>query len=210
SGRETSGMADATLPDNSPHVIKVGGRLLDLPDLPARLDRWLAAQGGAKPMLVVGGGALADVVRDWDQRHGRSESKAHWIAIDAMGINTRLLTASLPGAVDVSRPEGAIATWADGGRAVMQPKAWLLADQSKGMVIPHRWSFTSDSIAAWLAHRLHAPRLTLLKSSLPAGGASTVTIAEATAAGMVDGDFAQAARGVACVRLVNLRDDAWA
>ena len=57
-------MADATLPDNSPHVIKVGGSLLDLPDLPARLDRWLTARGGAKPMLVVGGGVVADA-HEW-------------------------------------------------------------------------------------------------------------------------------------------------
>ena len=202
--------------DLSPHIVKVGGSLLDLPDLPDlpdRLDRWLTAHGGPKVMLVVGGGAIADFVRQWDRHHRLDESKAHWIAIDAMALNTRLLTDALPRAVDVSKPHSVRIAWADGLHAVMQPKAWLMADHANGRTIPHRWSFTSDSLAAYLATRMRAPRLTLLKSRLPVddeGKAVTqTTIANATEAGLVDTDLAEWARAIAHVRLVNLRDDVW-
>lgn len=72
----------------------------------------------------------------------------------------------------------------------------------RGVTIPHRWSFTSDSIAAHIATRLDAAKLTLLKSTLPA---SPCDLAEAGRLGIVDADFAAAAAGVPRVELVNLR-----
>ena len=48
-------------------VIKLGGSLLGWPEWPARLHSWLTAQTPAANVLVVGGGALADVVREWDR-----------------------------------------------------------------------------------------------------------------------------------------------
>ena len=57
-------------------VVKVGGSLLDLPQLPQKLRMWLAAQSPAHNVLVVGGGPLVEQVRTWHAETGIDESMA--------------------------------------------------------------------------------------------------------------------------------------
>ena len=83
-------------------VIKLGGSLLDLADLPARLDTWWARNAEAHALLLVGGGAAADLVRLYDARFAMTEEAGHWLALEAMRLNAHLLAAVLKDAVLVN------------------------------------------------------------------------------------------------------------
>src|SRR5688572_14807390 len=81
----------------NPVVVKVGGSLFDLPNLAARLGAWLAELGTPQVILVPGGGATADVMRDFDRLHQLGEEKAHWLALRSLTLNAHFLTELLAG-----------------------------------------------------------------------------------------------------------------
>jgi aspartokinase-like uncharacterized kinase len=106
-------------------------------------------------VVVPGGGSFADEVRRADRRFDLGDSAAHWMAILAMDQYGYLLARLAPGAALVrSRRE-----LAPGRLNVLAPSAWLLRADS----LPHSWDVTSDSIAAWVARTVRAPRLMLVK-----------------------------------------------
>jgi aspartokinase-like uncharacterized kinase len=182
------------------HVVKLGGSLLDLPDLPVRFRDWLDRQPPARWCMVVGGGRAADTVRRFDRWHGLGEERGHWLAVRAMQFNTRLVAAALgdwPVVADPSRDD-------DRPFTLLDPHAWLarLEAAEPGASVPHRWSFTSDSIAAHAAAWLGAGQLTLLKSTLPDGVSD---VPSAAGQGLVDADFPEASTPIAIVTMVNLR-----
>ena len=78
------------------HVVKIGGSLLELCDLPERLDRWRAGRSTIHDVLVVGGGKSVDAVRTWHSNREIDDETAHWTSIGIMAVNTRLLAADLP------------------------------------------------------------------------------------------------------------------
>lgn len=80
-------------------MIKLGGSLLDYGYLVGELRRWLALQSPARNLLVVGGGAMADVVRRADRLHSLGESAAHGLCVRAMAVNSRMIAALLPEAI---------------------------------------------------------------------------------------------------------------
>ena len=61
-----------------PVVVKVGGSLLDWPELNTRLNRFLASHSDRNLILVAGGGPVADVIRVLDRTHELGEEKSHW------------------------------------------------------------------------------------------------------------------------------------
>lgn len=191
------------MPDRCAHVIKLGGSLLDLADLPARLDAWWDMHAGERALLLVGGGAAADLVRQYDARFAMTEEQGHWVALEAMRLNAHVLAAVLDRVTLVTDEAACARAWSRGRRAIVEPVTWLRNEAARGIDIPHRWTFTSDSIAAHLAARLGAARLTLLKSVTPA---RHCTRTQASEAGIVDADFAAASADVARIALVNLRD----
>src|SRR5258708_3938425 len=77
-------------------VVKLGGSLLDLPDLAPRLRQWLAARPQRNNVIVVGGGRLADTIREYDKLHALGETVSHWLCIRAMSANAELVAALLP------------------------------------------------------------------------------------------------------------------
>jgi hypothetical protein len=83
---------------------------------------------------------------------------------------------------------------------VLAPFRWLRSADP----LPHGWHVTSDSIAAWVAARLGARRLVLLKSVEGVPGPSGDALAEAplrsaVLAGIVDGHFEHAVEpGLEC------------
>ena len=58
-------------------VAKLGGSLLDLDDLPARIESWLGDEEPAKTVLVVGGGPLVRMLQSWSARRDWPEERAH-------------------------------------------------------------------------------------------------------------------------------------
>lgn len=145
-------------------VIKLGGSLLTLPELAERL-RSVMDRVTSKPLLVVGGGEAADVVRRWDTAHRLSASAAHWLAVGAMDFNGRLLENLLPESIVVTSHQQAAKAWQTEKLPVLNVGRWLAADELRYQdSLPHSWDVTSDSIAAKIAIRLGAEGLLLLKS----------------------------------------------
>ena len=189
-----------------PVVVKVGGSLYDLPDLGARLSRWLDTDARVAPpapvLLVPGGGAAADVVRNLDRRHGLGEEAAHWLALRALGFNAHFLAALL-GAPVVQEYEPR------GGRVqVLDAFAFLRADEERHgtATIPHSWEATADTVAARVAVAVQGRRLVLLKSvTVPSGDDWEAAARE----GFVDPLFASVVRTSTVdleVRTFNLRN----
>ncbi|WP_339727552.1 hypothetical protein [uncultured Gimesia sp.] len=186
-------------------VIKVGGSLFDLPDLGARLSDLLAQLNDSRPLLISGGGSAADLVRDWDRTHHLSETKAHWLAIQSLMLNDRLLSTILPDASLVSSQSEAIAVWNEGGIPVLCSYDYLTQNSSSDFAdLPASWDVTSDSIAAWVSLTWPATELILLKS---VDLAQEKTVPELAEAGFVDAYLPTLADSLPCLRWCNLRAD---
>ncbi|MBX3414375.1 MAG: hypothetical protein KF708_16930 [Pirellulales bacterium] len=185
----------------STRVIKLGGSLLDEPSLRRQFSTWLAQQTPARNLVVVGGGALVDAIRDIDRRQQLGEKAAHWLAIDAMSVTAHIAVAL----VELPLVER-MATWeaSAAATAIVDVRHFLAEQEPRqpGERLPYGWSVTSDSIAARLATTLGACELVLLKSTLPEATESLAAIAKS---GFVDEHFAVAAADLPRVRLVNLK-----
>jgi 5-(aminomethyl)-3-furanmethanol phosphate kinase len=167
-------------------VVKIGGSLLGSPEL----ERWLAVaakHSDGKIIIVPGGGVFADAVREAQILSKISDACAHRLAVLAMdqfglllaNMNPLLATASSEMEIDER-------TWQHRG-IVWLPSRMVLADNN----IPKNWDMTSDSLAAWLAHKLGAQHLILVKSDKPTD--KKLCLKTITDDGLVDevfGDFA--------------------
>lgn len=189
---------------NNSTVVKLGGSLLDLADLAPRLRDWLGRQTPGATMLVVGGGRMADALRDADRLHRLGETVSHWLCIRVMTIQAEMLSAMLPEA-SLCR---SLAEWRETAPklAILDPWTFLREEEPQlaGQSLPASWRVTSDSIAAKFAQAIGAEELTLLKSALPA---AAWTPAAAAAAGYVDAFLPQLANGTFTIRCVDLRTD---
>ena len=137
-------------------VVKVGGGLSRAAGDGAlrTLCSALGRLGERHPLLVMPGGAgFADAVRDADRRFGLRAPTSHRMAILGMEQFGWLLSDLVPGAVRCSDLSGVGA----GRTTVLLPAALPLH------ALPASWDVTSDSIAAWVADRVGAGRLVLVK-----------------------------------------------
>ena len=151
-------------------VVKVGGGLGGEP-LP-RLCAALGELSRRHPLLIVPGGAgFADAVRDADRRFGLRAQSSHRMAILAMEQFGWLLSDLIPGAERCTDLTGA----GTGRTRVLLP-AGLPLDS-----LPASWDVTSDSIAAWVADRVGAGRLVLVKAVDDLHGRGRLTVAELAA-----------------------------
>jgi 5-(aminomethyl)-3-furanmethanol phosphate kinase len=115
----------------------------------------LGELGERHPLIVVPGGAeFADAVRDADRRFGLSAAVSHRMAILGMEQFGWLLSDLIPGAVRCAGLPQVSA-----GRTTVLLPAALPRD-----ALPASWEVTSDSIAAWVAGRIGAGRLVLVKA----------------------------------------------
>jgi aspartokinase-like uncharacterized kinase len=140
-------------------VLKVGGSLgrgPQLRELGPALSR-LATQ--YRLLIVPGGGAGADVVRDYYLRYGLGETAAHRMALLAMDQYGFLLGEVVPGGELVRDLWAARQAAAAGRAAILLPAALLLQADP----VPHSWQVTSDSLGAWLARLAGARRYVMLK-----------------------------------------------
>jgi 5-(aminomethyl)-3-furanmethanol phosphate kinase len=184
-------------------VVKVGGSLLDWPELPARLVSYLEGRRGDRPVLVAGGGAFADTLRDLDACHSLGEARSHALALRVLDLSAHVLADLLPGSKLVDGLAAIHDAWAIERLPILAPRRFLDDDDRSPDPLPHTWATTTDAIAARLAVRLGARGLALLKSTpLPEG----INRQEAARLGLVDEEFPRAADGVPGVTFVNLRD----
>lgn len=181
-------------------VVKLGGSLQSFPGLRSWV-RLIAEQGGGRVVLVPGGGQFADAVRAAQRSAGFDDRTAHGMALFAMEQYGLMLSAMAGNLVPAQSERQIGAALADGHVPIWMPHALASASHD---IVPD-WSFTSDSLALWLARRLGAELLLLLKSvALRPGSATPETLA---AAGLVDTAFAPLARDYAG-RIAWLRRDA--
>ena len=165
-------------------VIKIGGSLLGSPEL----ERWLeifVKYSDGNIIIVPGGGIFANAVREAQKLTKISDACAHKIAVLAMdqfglvlaNMNPLLATAKTECEIDER-------TWQH--RAIVWlPSHMVLADDT----IPQSWDVTSDSIAAWLAKKLNATQLVLVKSDKPSE--NQLCLKQMTTDGVVDGAFSE-------------------
>ncbi len=167
-------------------VVKIGGSLLGSPEL----ERWLevaAKFSDGNIIIVPGGGVFANAVREAQILSKISDACAHRLALLAMdqfglmlaNMNPLLATASSEMEIDER-------TWQHRG-IIWLPSKMVLNSNS----IPQNWDMTSDSLAAWLAQKLGAQHLILVKSDKP--NDKKLCLKTITKDGLVDqvfGDFA--------------------
>ena len=146
--------------NNQLWVIKLGGSLLGSPALPHWLSL-LAKHGNGRVVIVPGGSVFADAVRQAQSLSGVSDGLAHELALLAMDQFGLLLAGMQPDLVTAtSELEIAECGWQH--RAVVWlPSQMVLADAT----VEQSWRVTSDSLSAWLANKLAADQLLLIKSA---------------------------------------------
>jgi aspartokinase-like uncharacterized kinase len=140
-------------------VLKVGGSLSRGSGLKS-LCREIYRLGETYRLLVVpGGGRFADQVRMAYRRFGLNETTAHCMALLAMDQYGYVLNHLIRGSVLISDPASACSVTMNGKVSILLPSRTVLQQS----MLPHSWEVTSDSIAAWVAHRAQCRRLVLLK-----------------------------------------------
>jgi aspartokinase-like uncharacterized kinase len=180
-------------------VIKLGGSLLDWPELPSRFRDWLKRQSPAVNVVIVGGGSIVDAVRTIDKRQRLPEEVAHWLAVRAMSVTAQLVAHWVPDTALVTRLD---ALQLEVPSVQVLDVEQFLRDDSSADGLPRGWHVTSDSIAARAARALAADELVLLKSTMPTNQSSREAWC---ASGLVDEYFRHVSHGRQ-LRFVNLRD----
>jgi aspartokinase-like uncharacterized kinase len=151
-------------------VVKLGGGLLSHPKEFGRTLGAISAAARRRRLLVVpGGGPFADAVRRVYRTTQLSDDAAHWMAVLAMDQYAHLIASRLQRG-RVERVPTLVDGLIDmGWIPIIAPSQWL----QEADPLPHDWSVTSDSIAAWIAGSIGATQLLLIKPP-GASGASVV------------------------------------
>jgi aspartokinase-like uncharacterized kinase len=144
-------------------IVKLGGSHA----LEPHLKDWLAALAtcGGRAIVVPGGGPFADKVREMQVSMGFDDRVAHHLALLAMeqfgaairGLESRLVHAASLTAIEQALARARVPVW-------MPVKMTLAASD-----VPPSWEMTSDSLAAWLAARVRATRVMLVKHGARCG-----------------------------------------
>lgn len=174
-------------------VVKLGGSVArDAELLPLWLEL-LAEHGGGRVIVVPGGGVFADEVRAAQRQWRFDDRVAHNMAVLAMA-QTAMLMQGLNPALQPALNEQQIRQTLRRLRPALWVPLELLRQTPDELT---NWDVTADSLAVWLAKRLNAERLIVVKScEVPEGsdedGHDWPALAEA---GIVDRSFAGFALG---------------
>jgi 5-(aminomethyl)-3-furanmethanol phosphate kinase len=141
-------------------AVKIGGSLSRGKGL-LKLCCEISRLGRRYSLLVVpGGGDFADQVRTAYRQYNLSETAAHYMAVLAMDQYGYLLNQLIAGS-SLHLSLGLACRAAKSGKAaILLPSALI----RRADPLPHSWEVTSDTIAAWVAHRARCRRLVLLKN----------------------------------------------
>lgn len=161
------------------NVIKLGGSLLESGKILVCLNHIL--KFNEKTVVVCGGGNFANQVRIAQKKWHFDDVAAHEMAILAMQ-QTAIMLQNLRPEFTI---ESSISNFKNHHFSIWSPD---ISDLNSASIKPS-WEITSDSLAAWLATKLKAEKLIVVKSC---DVDSTLSVAELTAKGIVDGEFANA------------------
>jgi 5-(aminomethyl)-3-furanmethanol phosphate kinase len=140
-------------------IIKVGGSLAVYPEKLRSLCAKLSEISLKHKIIVLpGGGEFADTVRALDKRFNLSRTASHKMAILGMDQYGLLLSDLLPNSCAISVPEDAQRMLGLGKLPVFLPSNFLLNER----LLENSWNVTSDSIAAYVAGKLHANNVVLV------------------------------------------------
>jgi 5-(aminomethyl)-3-furanmethanol phosphate kinase len=163
-------------------VVKLGGSYAFSSDL----QGWLAAiaSNAGDIVLVPGGGPFADAVRSAQPKMGFDDDAAHHMALLGMDQYGRALAALNKLFTPAASIAGIRRALRAGNVPVWSPTEMVL----KRNDIPRSWEVTSDGLAAWLACRIGARRVLLIKHVDPPP--DPIRIEDLVARGVVDRSFA--------------------
>lgn len=140
-------------------VIKIGGSLAKDPLLVDWLE-YLKDFGGGRVVLVPGGGGYADGVRHAQAEWHLEDLVAHNMAVLGMGQFAFMLQGLCPDLV-LAADERELERTVHSGRVALWMPLQLLRRAPDELT---NWDVTSDSLTLWLANRLNAERVILVKS----------------------------------------------
>jgi 5-(aminomethyl)-3-furanmethanol phosphate kinase len=166
-----------------PVVVKLGGSFA----YSDYLQEWIGALAACTGRIVIvpGGGPFADAVRTAQIQMGFDDKAAHHMALLAMEQYGRSL-ASFNSALSLAVSAEAIRRdLAEKRVPIWMPSAMVLSATD----IAQSWSVTSDSLAAWLAGKIGAARLWIVKRAKLSAGSTRLK--DLIAARIVDEEFAR-------------------
>lgn len=135
-----------------PIVIKVGGSLLAHGHEILHLLSDYAAKKGLVFIIVPGGGPFVEPVRELSRQGRVTEEAAHWMAVLAMHQYGFFLAEGARSIRSIPLVERLEELSGAGHICILLPYTILRADDS----LPHTWDVTSDTIAAFVAHKIGA------------------------------------------------------
>lgn len=185
-------------------VYKLGGSLLDLPDLGERIKNlWEARSPSETRLLIVGGGKFADIVREWDARFHLGDEDAHELAVLSLRLSEELIDRMIPRLHNVCDRTD-VTHLQEGETGLISVGEMLEAGEEAGHFLPKNWEFTTDAISAWVADYVGADELVLLKS---VDCSPQATVSQLSREKFVDGEFSGFCQGNCAVTWINLRSD---
>jgi aspartokinase-like uncharacterized kinase len=129
-------------------ILKLGGSLLaNGRELVQFLSEY-TERTACQMVIVPGGGPFAESVRELQEHLGISDDTAHWMAVLAMHQYGLFLADGAPETPVLDRLEDVSATGTS--LCILLPYHVLRANDA----LPHTWNVTSDTIAAFIAHKL--------------------------------------------------------
>ncbi|MDR3543840.1 MAG: hypothetical protein P4L69_23230 [Desulfosporosinus sp.] len=151
-----------------PVIIKIGGSLVKQENgkILSKLGKILGDYASKHPILIVpGGGPFADTVRDYGEKLNLSDLTCHFMALLAMDQVAFLLKEFIPGSrlTDLSDPTSLFQIHSHPVPQILLCSRYISLIPAEDL--PRSWDVTSDSISAFLAKKLDAALLVLLKST---------------------------------------------
>lgn len=162
-------------------VVKLGGSLGRDPLLRDWLET-LVQVGSGRVVVVPGGGEFAEQVREHQNLWRFGDLSAHNMAVLGMAQMALLMHGVCP-SLTLAANDGDLLEAVQRARVPVWMPFEALREEKDTLT---NWGVTSDSLAAWLANKLNAEGLLLVKSCEID---PSMSLADCAAAGIVDAEF---------------------
>ena len=164
-------------------IVKLGGSLGRDPVLREWLET-LVELGSGRVVIVPGGGGFADEVREQQDLWRFDDLAAHNMAVLAMAQMALMMKGICP-ALALAASDTELRQAVQQARVPVWLPFEVLREQTDALT---NWGVSSDSLAAWLANRLNAEGLLLVKACEIQ---PSMDMSDCAAAGIVDQEFAR-------------------